>query len=78
MEGRVGIAVNNQGLVVTTMATPTPAGFTNSLVAFGADFPENPAVPPQIPLRDPNGVPLDFTSTEMTTTPRVTSTSPRA
>jgi hypothetical protein len=41
-------------------------GFINSLVAFGADFPENPAVPPQFPLRGPDGAPLDFTSTGMT------------
>jgi hypothetical protein len=70
VEGRAGIAVNNQGLVVTTMATPTSVGFTNSLVAFGADFPENPAaVPPQFPLRGPNGLPLDFTSVGMTADP---------
>jgi hypothetical protein len=69
VEGRAGVAVNNQGLVVTTMAAPTPAGFTNSLVAFGADFPENPTVPPQFPLRGSNGAPLDFTSAGMTSDP---------
>ena len=69
VEGRAGIAVNQQGLVVTTMAAPTSAGFINSLVAFGADFPENPAVPPQFPLRGRNGAPLDFTSTGMTADP---------
>lgn len=69
VEGRAGIAVNNQGLVVTTMVTSTPVGFINSLVAFGADFPENPAVPPGFPLRSPDGVPLDLPSTGMTADP---------
>ncbi|XXF76950.1 hypothetical protein P2318_28430 [Myxococcaceae bacterium GXIMD 01537] len=67
--GRPGVAVNAQGLVITTMPFQVSVGFVNGLVAFGADFPENPASVPRFALLRPDGSPIDFTSTGMTSDP---------
>lgn len=64
-----GIAVNNDGTVLTSMPFPSGLGFADSLVAFGADFPQDPnATTPQFILQDPNtqsGI-VDLASSGMT------------
>lgn len=66
-----GITVNAAGLVLTTLPFPIPVdggGFADSLVTFGADFPENANGTPQFILRDPNtqtGI-IDLASSGMT------------